>query len=365
MIRRRQTPDGLPFRLYERKGKNKTSFGYKGPDGKWVFKLSAPTVNKAAIAQIRREAIQRANELNGERLEIGSIAELFKDYFEWQASVRMGDERKKAAETIKENEREAGRLLKSFGKMSPASVRKQHCYQYLDYRAREGAPAKANKEIALMSAVFEYGIRTGKVAENPCRNIKYNPTKPNTKLVKVEDIEFVLNVGRASGGQFHVIALCLMTCYLCLYRPNEALKLRRQHRTEEGIETPVSKRRAGSAQVAKLAKWTPRLRGIIDEALGLQKTSSVFIFPNTSGQAYTRYGWATMLGRLMDKCEDQAQKAGAAFERFTLSDMRPRGTTSKKERGDTDVRDATGHADDRMVEKVYDRRRVREFTPAE
>ena len=33
MIGRRKSPDGMPFRLYERIGKFKVSYGYKLPDG--------------------------------------------------------------------------------------------------------------------------------------------------------------------------------------------------------------------------------------------------------------------------------------------------------------------------------------------
>jgi hypothetical protein len=34
VIGRRESPDGLPFRLYVRKGKFKVSYGYKLPSGK-------------------------------------------------------------------------------------------------------------------------------------------------------------------------------------------------------------------------------------------------------------------------------------------------------------------------------------------
>ncbi|QOY95610.1 hypothetical protein IM543_07090 [Massilia sp. UMI-21] len=42
-----------------------------------------------------------------------------------------------------------------------------HSYKYLDLRAAEGAPAKANKEIALLSAVLEFGRRKGELETNP------------------------------------------------------------------------------------------------------------------------------------------------------------------------------------------------------
>jgi integrase len=39
--------------------------------------------------------------------------------------------------------------------------------------------------------------------------------------------------------------------------------------------------------------------------------------------------------------------------------MRPAAVTDRKEAGDKNVQDATGHVDGRMVEQVYDRRRLR------
>jgi len=367
MVRRRATPDGLPFRLFERKGTRKYSIGYKLPDGKWAFRLAAPIVNKARVAQIRKEAIQRANELNGEKLEVGSIAALISDYFDWQDALPEQDERKKAAGTLTENKRESKNLIAVFGKMAPAALKKRHGYQYLDARANAGAPAKANKELALLSAVIEYGIRTGKVdiSDNPCRNIKYNPTQPKTKLVQRRDLDFVVEVARKRGGSYLVIALALKTAYLALCRPNETRTLRRNYRTEDGLEIPVGKRKTGQAQKTKLAEWSPELKATIDEAIMLQRTSGVYIFGNTSGQVYSIGGWATILSRLMVHCETEAATRNIEFERFTLVDMRPMGTTKKKSRGDTDVIDATGHADDRMVEQIYDRRRVRKFTPSE
>ncbi|WP_348699589.1 hypothetical protein [Duganella fentianensis] len=86
MIGRRNSPDGLPFRLYIRKGKFKTSTGYKQPDGKWEFRLSAPTNNPEAVAKIRKDAIERAEVLNGKVVGPGTVAALFKKYFEWQES---------------------------------------------------------------------------------------------------------------------------------------------------------------------------------------------------------------------------------------------------------------------------------------
>ncbi|HIE4434917.1 hypothetical protein [Burkholderia multivorans] len=63
--------------------------------------------------------------------------------------------------------------------------------------------------------------------------------------------------------------------------------------------------------------------------------------------------------RLMGYCEKEAQARGVPFERFALRDMRPAAVTDWQEEGDDRIIDATGHADERMVRKTYDRRRER------
>lgn len=61
----------------------------------------------------------------------------------------------------------------------------------------------------------------------------------------------------------------------------------------------------------------------------------------------------------MGYCEKEAQARGVSFERFALRDMRPAAVTDRQEEGDDRIIDATGHADERMVRKTYDRRRQR------
>ncbi|MBU9133047.1 hypothetical protein KTD17_08540 [Burkholderia multivorans] len=172
MIGRRKRPDGLPFRLYAHYGKHKVSFGYKLPNGRWAFRLSAPARQKDAVAEIRKQA------LNGDAVEPGTFEALSDAYFDWQEGLLHSDERRKAQITLDENRNELKRLVSVFGKMSPAAIKSKHVYAYLDKRAQMGAPAKANKEIALLSAILEFGRRRGELETNPCRGIEYNPTRP-------------------------------------------------------------------------------------------------------------------------------------------------------------------------------------------
>lgn len=348
----------MPFRLYERIGKFKVSYGYKLPDGKWAFRLTAATCDKEACARIRAEAIERANELNGVPVEIGETDALFKRYFAWQRGLPKDSEERKADSTLDENEyNEAKRLLRTFGKVRPTVIKPVHIYKYLDGRAAEGAPAKANKEIALLSAVLEFGRRKGVLEVNPCRDIKYNKTRPDTRYVTPAELDLVVRVARERGGMYVVAALCLRAAYLTVSRPDEMRKITRQAITDQGVEMPVGKRKKGQAQKFKVIEWSDELRAVMKEALSLQRTTSIYVFGNSDGQPYTTSGWNTNLRRLMVHAEKKAKEEGTEFARFTLKDMRPAAVTDRVDEGDESITNATGHSSDRMVRQVYDRRK--------
>lgn len=359
MIGRRKSPDGLPFRLYLRKGKFKTSVGYKLANGTWSFRLTAPTNNPEAVAKVLKEGIERANALNGKHVGPNSVEALFKKYFAWQSALPESSESKKTKGTLAENQVEARRLIAVFGAMEPADIRPVDVYGYLAAREAGGAPMKANKEIALLSAVLEYGRRLGLLETNPCRGIKYNKGKPNQKYVPEADLAFATAVARERKGSYLVLALCLNAAYLTVSRPDETRALARQNITELGIRMSVGKRKAGHMQRTKLIEWSPTLKAIIDEALALQRVAGMYVFANSSGQVYTTSGFNTILTRLMVHCETKAKETGASFTRFTLRDMRPAAVTDRMEEGDQQITNASGHTDDRMVRKVYDRRKTK------
>jgi len=360
MIGRRKSPDGMPFRLYERIGKFKVSYGYKLPDGTWAFRLTAPVDDAAARARARSDAVDRANVLNGAPLEGGETEALFRRYFAWQHGLPVQSEDRKAASTLKENEQnEAKRLLKSFGKVKPASIKPVHIYKYLDGRAAEGAPAKANKEIALLSAVLEFGRRKGVLETNPCRDIKYNKTLPDTRYVTPAELDLVVQTARERDGMYVVAALCLRAAYLTVSRPDEMRQVMRQAIKEDGMEMLVGKRKKGRAPKSKLIEWSTELRAVIEEALSLQRTTSLYVFGNSDGQPYTISGWNTNLRRLMEHTRKKAEVEGIEFTRFTLKDMRPAAVTDRVDDGDETITNATGHSSDRMVRQVYDRRKTK------
>ena len=122
MIGRRKSPDGLPFRLYKRESKFKVSYWYKLPARTWAFCISAQANNPAAVAEI-----QQAQELNGDTVKSGTLADLIGRYFTWQKALKLSDARRKAASTLDENKIEARQLISTFGAMLSPSLSRNMC----------------------------------------------------------------------------------------------------------------------------------------------------------------------------------------------------------------------------------------------
>lgn len=374
MNRRRDQPDGLPYRLYERLGVRVYSIGYKAEDGTWSFRLKCPAGEPGKIAELRRAAIRKAADLGAGAPIDGSFAALADAWLTRQKALPPGTEGKRADSTLDENERELAMLKKAFGVMQVTEIEKADGYAYLDAcllaKDRDGnprpRPEKGNKEIALARLVFEYGVRIRALTANPFDGIEKLVTRKNDRLVSDQELALAVEVGRRMGGPQHIVALALRTAWLCVRRSVEVRALTRDQIGEDGIAWRAAKRQAGQAQKLGLIEWSDELRATVDEALAIKRhalAGSWYVFGNLSGQRYTKGGWKATLSKLMLECIAEAARRKIAFAPFSLQDCRPKGVTDKLEQGDTDTLDATLHSSERMIRQVYDRRRVRVAKP--
>ncbi len=367
MIRRRDKPDGLPYRVYERRGVRVYSIGYKADGGVWAFRLQCPATDPVQIAQLRREAITRAAELGDGMPAAGTFADLADAWVKWQESLPAGAAGKRADTTLAENRREVATLKKTFGPMLVAEMVKSDAYVHLDACAQVGRPEKGNKEIALARTILERAVRAGRLSANPFDGVEKLATVKNDRLVTDTELALAVEVGRAMGGPQHIVALALRTAWLCVRRSVEVRALTRDQITADGIVWTAAKRQRGEAIKTALIEWSPALRATIDEALAIKRNKLAgawYLFGNLNGQRYTKGGWKATLARLMTRCAEVAAERKIAFQAFSLQDCRPKGVTDKMARGDLDVTDATMHSSERMVRQVYDRRRVRVAKPA-
>lgn len=362
MIRRRKSPDGLPFRVYERHGKRRYSIGYKLPSGNWAWRLSCPADELGQIYALRAEAVARAAQtMRGE--PIGNFEALVQAWFAWQDSLPPSSADRRADSTLRENRREAANLVRAWGTFALDEITKPMGYEYLDACAAT-RPVKGNKEMSLAGLLLEWAVRKGQLEENPLRGLRKNKVKRQRRYVETKDLQLALEVGRAAGGTRQVVALALQTAYLCVRRSNEVRNVTRAAITDAGMLWEDGK---NHDKPPVLIAWSPELRKIIDEALAVKRhkvAGSLYIFGNMRGQPYTKGGWKAVLDKLMRDCEVEAERRGVSFQRFSLQDCRPKGVSDKLARGDKDTRDATGHTTDKMIGQVYDRRRVKKSTPA-
>ncbi|QTD44585.1 hypothetical protein [Ottowia testudinis] len=362
MIRLRDRPDGLPFRVYERHGKRVYSIGYKLPNGRWAWRLNCDSDDAAAIRALRADAITRAAQTMRPE-PIGSFEALVKGWFQWQDDLPMSSADRRAESTLRENRNEAKNLVRAWGTFEPVDISKTMGYEYLDACAAT-RPEKGNKEMALASVILEWGVRKGWLSENPLRGLRKNRVKRTRRYVEDADLALAVEVGRAAGGSRHIVALALKTAWLCVRRSVEVRSITRASITADGMVWGDGK---NHDKPPVLIAWSPELRATIDEALAIKRNhvaGTLYLFGNLRGQPYTKGGWKAVLDDLMKDCEAEAEKRKICFQRFNLQDCRPKAVSDKLERGDTDTKDAAGHTTDKMIGQVYDRRKMKKATPA-
>lgn len=374
MFKHRLKNDGLPQRLYERRGVKYYSIGYKARDGKWVFRLQCLVSDAIKIRDLRREAVSKANTLNHGGPNLGSFNHLVDAWFERQQNLPLDSVERRAESTLLENRREAANLKNAFGDMQVRDLQKADAYEYLDAclvaRDENGhsrpRPEKGNKEISLARLILEYGVRLRMIDENPFDDVTKLRTVKQQRYVTDDELALAVEIGRRRGGATHIVAMALKTAFLCVRRSVEVRALKRDQITDEGILWLAAKRQKSHQEQRGLIEWSPELKQTIDEALSLRRNNvagSWFIFGNMNGQIYTKGGWKKTLSVLMNECVEEAALRKMPFTPFSLQDCRPKGVSDKLTDGATDVVDATLHTSERMVRQVYDRRRVKTAKP--
>jgi integrase len=362
VTRRRATPDGLPYRVYEYRGERTYSIGYKAADGTWPWRQRCKPGDEAAIKRLRQAAIAYAASVGADAPPApsdDSFAALADAWLKWQHSKPEGSESRRADTTLAENEREIRNLKKAFGHQRVDLMEKTDAYTYLDACEENARAAKGNKEISLARVILEYGIRRGKIKVNPFDGVEKLVTAASARYVSDQELALAVEVGRRLGGARHIVAMALKTAWLCVRRSVEVRGLTVDHLKDDGIEWVGAKRKKGQAPKRALIEWTPELQATIDEARSIPRNKlagSWYVFGNLSGQRYTKGGWKATLADLMTACVAEAAKRRLAFQKFSLQDCRPKGVTDKTEAGHTDVQDATLHSNKRMIDQVYDRR---------
>jgi site-specific recombinase XerD len=379
-MRRRETPDGLPYRLYERHGMNIYSVGFKAADGTWTFRLRCKAHDRIRIMELRREAIRMWTEIHAPSTDSDpTFGWLGDEWIKYQESLPANAGAKRSRKTLEENKREINTLKKVFGEVRLSDIQHAHGVQYVDECARavdaDGKPRprieKGNKEISLAKTIFAFAKDRGWMGSNPFSEVRKAKVVRNTepRYVTDDELNLVLKAGRAMGGPYHIMALCFQVAYYCSRRSVEARALTRDMLRPEGVVWTNGKQKAGEKAMQVLIKWHPALRACIDEALACPRNkgiSTFYVFGNMSGQQYTKGGWKANLTRLMARAGQLAEAEGIPFQAFSLQECRPKAVSDSLEATNYDygqVMAATMHTTPKMLAKHYDRKRLRRADP--
>ncbi|SDV49772.1 site-specific integrase [Chitinasiproducens palmae] len=378
-------------RLYVRKGVRRVTFWYKYADGRRETLSTAPVGDRAAIAAAELSAKRKAIDIQAGQVVAGSVGELIDRFASEVAPTHFADQSANGRGVRAGTYRN---LTKFFGRMAPAALRKIHGYQYLDARAKSGAPVLANKELAMMSTICSYAERWGIIEANPFVGMRLNKADKKVRTIdRSQVVKFYLWALR-QDQPFRTMGCAAMFCYLTGFRAAEVRPFHMAGVSGMGVQVVSAKRKKGEEEVSKLRTWSPRLRTVVARAKQGRKVSSLFLFANRRGQPYSKSGWGAVWSDAMyawiaggdpevglrlaaQKAREADQRRGFAAAPspapslaehplyFALSDIRPAAITRKIAERAADAYDFAAHANPATTHRHYDRRRVKSAAATE
>jgi len=210
-------------------------------------------------------------------------------------------------------------ILKAFGEADVDQILPAHIGKYMDLRSSKHS---ANKEKAVMSRIFQLGIRWGWVTENPARLIDYHPTKRRRRIITKSEWNAVQ---LAAGSDLVPVLMDLL--YITGLRIGDTLKLRFDDVTKDGILVRQSKN-----SVEGIYELTDALANVIERASKLHVKPGVvkLLRPGTTiihtrrMKQYSYYGIRSIFRRVVDR---------AGIEDLHIHDIRRTAITNAKKQG--------------------------------
>jgi integrase len=275
------SPSKIPKGVYAKNGRY-----YRVVRNKWIALTMVDEGLRALHAALRDVPTERPPT---------TIGELLTAYLR-QAELAPG--------TLREYQRIADiRLQHHFGRMPIGAVTSAHVAQYLEKRRRDGHGHMGNRERAVLSSAFEFGLRQGFGTANPCRGVRRNTERPRRRYVS--DSEFLEAFEAAPEPLQDALALALLTGL----RQGDLRALRRESVAEDGLRVTESK-----TGKRKVVGWSDALRFFVRRALARQdvlasrpadprkhrqaRAVSDYVLTNKFGEPWTMAGLQTAFKRL-------------------------------------------------------------------
>jgi integrase len=127
-------------------------------------------------------AIRKVLDMNGRAGDEGTVGNLWRLYKESPGYKRL------AASTQRLYGELWDSLAKGWEKGAVAAIRPADVARWLRV-ARADAPIVANREVAVLSNLFNLAVERGDIERNPCREVRRNPEDPRTRLVEKSEFD--------------------------------------------------------------------------------------------------------------------------------------------------------------------------------
>ena len=332
--RDRQSQLGLLPRMEARPLKN----------GGFTYRYHPYGAKPINLGRDKGAAIQQVLDMSNKSTDEGQFSRLWRLYQE-------RPEFKRLAESTKEQYRDNWKELeKVFARGVVAAVKPKDIAHYLRVH-RASAPIVANREVALLSNLFNLAVELGDIDRNPCKEVRRNPEESRDRLVEAEEFEQFVAWALQQGESNVVLVSMAQFAALTGNRRAEFLKLHWPQVDEHVVRLQRAKQR-GKKSKRELIGVSAALQEVLDRmkaAEGYSPMGAVFRAPRT-GNAYSEAGFKGMWQRLMKKALD----AKVIAERFTFHDLRGHYTTYFKLKfGELPEL----HADPKTTAGVYERSR--------
>ncbi|MFV0283358.1 MAG: tyrosine-type recombinase/integrase [Castellaniella sp.] len=309
-------------------------------DGGYTYRYLTYDRQYINLGRDRADAIRQVLEFERRAPTTGTVQELVAEYL--QSANFKNDI---GARTQTDYIGYSKQVLRIFGAMQASDVMPPHIARYLRIE-RASAPSQANKEMAMLSSAYQFGIEAGMVASNPCRQVRKNKERPRTRCPSWAEIESFCMTAKARGPSSHIIGLMAKFIALTGRRRAEFIRMTKGDLTDDGIRVVYAKGRVDDPVKRGLIEWSPALRAVIDELKTVDRpVGSVYLWTNRAGQPYTEQGFKAMWAKIMGTW---------GGERFTFHDLRAYYVSVMVER----QQNPETHANPATTRKVYDRRRV-------
>lgn len=187
-----------------------------------------------------------------------------------------------APKTLKEYRRYIqATLLPVFQNMPLTTIHQGIVAQYLERRGN----VSANREVACLSTVFDWAMRNGYAASNPCRGVRRNREQSRDRYITNKELGQAM---RRTTPEFRDL---LLAAYLTGFRQGDLRELKRDQVGRLGMQLTESKNR----RRVKMA-WSHALRKLITRCE--KRTDSEYVFTNSDGQPWSLWAVQSAMRRL-------------------------------------------------------------------